>query len=58
MTEQEWRYIFSDNLYRMLAYRKLTQLKFSCLIEVSQESVSGYLNCTKTPRVSTLLKMC
>lgn len=58
MTEQEWRFIFSDRLHNMLKKRNITQWEFAEKMDLSFVTVSRYMNGERSPKMSTLLRMC
>lgn len=58
MKEQEWRWIFSKNLYAHLKRKELTQAKFAEEADLHINSVTYYLNGQRTPSMRTLLRMC
>lgn len=58
MKLQDWKRIFSKNLYKQLERNDLTHEKFAEKADLSTNSVSSYLNGNRTPSMRTLLRMC
>ena len=57
MTEQDWRYEFSDMLLNSLNYANMTQIDLARATGLSAATISAYVNGEKTPKVSAVLKI-
>lgn len=49
LSEMEWRLIFSNNLLRKMRNIGMTQEELSRITEISQVTLSKYINCKTTP---------
>ena len=58
MTEQEWRWIFSNNLLKLLERNEMSQNSFAAYMNVTPAMVSRWVNVLATPKISTRLNMC
>lgn len=57
LTEQEWRYKFASKLYEYMTDNRMTQKELAELLNISQTTISKYLNAIATPSTYNLYRI-
>lgn len=58
MTEQEWRWIFSERLRTKLEEKNMLQRDLAIDLDIGEVAVSHWLNARCSPSIKNLLKTC